>query len=76
MQLEEQQVSYQSQAFELEKQRLKWARFISKKKREMERAKLENERRRLENERMVLLIRQKELELLNLQHQNDNDSKS
>lgn len=57
MQLEEQQVNYQCQAFELEKQRLKWVRFSSKKEREMERAKLENERRRLENERMVLTVR-------------------
>ncbi|KAG8647124.1 uncharacterized protein LOC110622114 [Manihot esculenta] len=69
MQLEEQQVSYQCQAFELEKQRLKWVKFSSKKEREMERAKLENERRRLESERMVLLIRQKELELLDLHQQ-------
>ncbi|KAG8648623.1 hypothetical protein MANES_08G018600v8 [Manihot esculenta] len=69
MQLEEQQVSYQCQAFELEKQRLKWVKFSSKKEREMERAKLENERRRLEGERMVLLIRQKELELLDIHQQ-------
>ena len=69
MQLEEQQISYQIQAFELEKQRLKWARFSSKKEREMERRKLENERRRLENERMVLVIRRKEIELMNLHHQ-------
>lgn len=67
IQLEEQQVSYQGQAFELEKQRLKWVKFSSKKEREMERAKLENERRRLENERMVLLVRRKEMELLDLQ---------
>lgn len=69
MQLEEQQVNYQCQAFELEKQRLKWVRFSSKKEREMERAKLENERRRLENERMVLIVRKKELELLDTTHQ-------
>lgn len=68
IQLEEQQVSYQGQAFELEKQRLKWIKFSSKKEREMERAKLQNERRRLENERMVLLVRQKEMELFDLQH--------
>ncbi|KDP29238.1 hypothetical protein JCGZ_16627 [Jatropha curcas] len=68
MELEEQQVSYQRQALELEKQRLKWVKFSSKKEREMERAKLENERRRLESERMVLLVRQKELELLDLHH--------
>ncbi|GAV63812.1 Myb_DNA-bind_4 domain-containing protein [Cephalotus follicularis] len=69
LQLEEQQVSYQMQAFELEKQRMKWVKFSSKKEREMERAKLENERRRLENGRMVLLVRQKELELLDHHHQ-------
>ncbi|KAF7818716.1 ESF1-like protein [Senna tora] len=68
IQLEEQQISYQTQAFELEKQKLKWMRFSRKKEREMERAKLENERRQLENERMALVIRQKEIELLNLQH--------
>ncbi|KAJ6303647.1 hypothetical protein OIU77_017511 [Salix suchowensis] len=69
MQLEEQQVSYQCQAFVLEKQRLKWVKFSSKKEREMERVKLENERSRLENERMVLIVRKKELELLYTQHQ-------
>ncbi|KAK6942703.1 Myb/SANT-like DNA-binding domain 4 [Dillenia turbinata] len=67
IQLDEQKVSYQCQAFELEKQRLKWAKFSSKKEREMERMKLDNERKRLENDRMVLLLRQKELELLDLQ---------
>ena len=69
MQLEEQQVSYQCQAYELEKQRLKWVKFSSKKEREMERVKLENERRRLENERMALVVRKKELELLDTQQQ-------
>ncbi|BFG38738.1 hypothetical protein CerSpe_250120 [Prunus speciosa] len=69
IQLEEQQVSYQYQSFELEKQRLKWIKFSGKKERDMERAKLENERRRLENERMLLLVRKKELELLELHHQ-------
>ncbi|XWS55937.1 hypothetical protein CRYUN_Cryun09bG0043000 [Craigia yunnanensis] len=68
MQLEEQQINYQYQAFELEKQRLKWVKFSGKKEREMERAKLENERRRLENERMMLLVRQKELEMIDLKH--------
>ncbi|KAF9680192.1 hypothetical protein SADUNF_Sadunf06G0095700 [Salix dunnii] len=69
MQLEEQQVSYHCQAYELEKQRLKWVKFSSKKERDMERAKIENERRRLENERMVLIVRKKELELLDTQQQ-------
>ncbi|PON56122.1 sequence-specific DNA binding transcription factor [Parasponia andersonii] len=68
IQLEEQQVGFQCEAFELEKQRLKWVKFSGKKEREMERAKFENEKRRLENERMVLLIRQKELEVLDLHH--------
>ncbi|KAJ8899547.1 hypothetical protein K2173_018521 [Erythroxylum novogranatense] len=67
LQLEEQQVSYQYQAFELEKQRLKWAKFSSKKEREMDRAKLQNERRLLENEKMVLCAR--EMELLDLLHE-------
>ncbi|KAK8999847.1 hypothetical protein V6N11_065339 [Hibiscus sabdariffa] len=70
MELEEQQVRYQCQAFELEKQRLKWVRFSGKKEREMEKAKLENERQRLENERMALIVRQKELELVDVQHYN------
>ncbi|OVA19445.1 hypothetical protein BVC80_9057g18 [Macleaya cordata] len=74
MQLEEQRVSYQCQAFELEKQRLKWVKFSGKKEREMERMKLNNERMRLENERMVLLLRQKELELFDL-HQQHSSSK-
>uniref|UniRef100_A0A5B7BZJ5 Putative stress response protein NST1 n=1 Tax=Davidia involucrata TaxID=16924 RepID=A0A5B7BZJ5_DAVIN len=69
IQLEEQGVSYQCNAFELEKQRLKWVKFSSKKEREMEREKLKNQRMRLENERMVLLLRQKEFELLDLQQQ-------
>ncbi|XP_042515044.1 scaffold attachment factor B1 [Macadamia integrifolia] len=68
-QLEEQKVRYQHEAFELEKQRLKWIKFSGKKEREMEKTKLENDRMRLENERMVLLLRQKELELLDLQQQ-------
>ncbi|GAY33314.1 hypothetical protein CUMW_006660 [Citrus unshiu] len=68
LQLEEQQISYQYQAFELEKQRLKWVKFSSKKEREMEKAKLVNERRRLENESMLLALRQKDYELLDHQH--------
>lgn len=74
MQLEEQKVSYQCEAFELEKQRLKWVKFSSKKEREMEREKLVNQRRRLENERMALLIRQKEVELIEIQHQQQHSS--
>ncbi|KAL6141849.1 hypothetical protein ACLB2K_060135 [Fragaria x ananassa] len=74
--LEEQQVSYGYQSFELEKQRLKWVKYSSKKERDMERAKLENEGRRLENERMLLLVRQKELELLDLHHQHPQQNSS
>ncbi|RZS12186.1 hypothetical protein BHM03_00043595 [Ensete ventricosum] len=62
--LEEQRVAYQGRAFQLERQRFKWLRFSSNKEREMERMKLDNERLRLENGRMLLLLRQKELELV------------
>ncbi|XVE61571.1 hypothetical protein DITRI_Ditri06bG0051100 [Diplodiscus trichospermus] len=76
MQLEEQQVSYQYQAFKLEKQRLKWVKFSGRKEREMERAKLENHQRLLENERMVLLVRQKELEVDELLQHNQTQQHS
>ncbi|KAL6138449.1 hypothetical protein ACLB2K_063731 [Fragaria x ananassa] len=76
IQLEEQQVSYGYQSFELEKQRLKWVKYSSKKERDMERAKLENEGRRLKNERMLLLVRQKELELLGFHHQHPQQNSS
>ncbi|XP_057779314.1 trihelix transcription factor ENAP1 [Salvia miltiorrhiza] len=64
MALEEQRLGIHSQSFELEKQRLKWLKFSSKKEREMEREKLMNERSKLENERMLLLIKQKELHFM------------
>lgn len=76
LQLEEQQVDYRCQAFQLEKQRLKWVKFSSKKEREMERAKLENERKQLENERMVLILKQKELELIDIHHQHQQQHSS
>ncbi|PHU06348.1 hypothetical protein BC332_22837 [Capsicum chinense] len=78
MQLEEQHVGYMYQTFELQKQRLKWEKFISKKEREMEREKLMNERKKLENERMVLLLKQKELELLDFlqYHPNNNNHRN
>ncbi|KAI3512173.1 hypothetical protein L1887_19407 [Cichorium endivia] len=69
MQLEEQRVGFQGQSYELEKQRLKWVKFSCKKEREMEVEKLRNERMKLENERMVLVLKQKEMELVDLQHQ-------
>ncbi|CAL9121111.1 uncharacterized protein LOC135625920 [Musa acuminata AAA Group] len=61
--LEEQRVAYQCRAFQLERQHFKWLRFSTNKEREMERMKLDNERLCLENDRMLLLLRQKELEL-------------
>ncbi|XP_047958851.1 transcription initiation factor TFIID subunit 7-like [Salvia hispanica] len=68
--LEEERLGIHSQSFQLEKQRLKWLKFSSKKEREMEREKLINERTKLENERMLLLIRHKELDLM--EHQSSN----
>ncbi|KAK1400262.1 transcriptional regulator EFH1 [Heracleum sosnowskyi] len=64
MQLEEQRMNHQCQAFDLEKQKMKWSKFRHKKERDMEAERLANERMRLQNERMVLMLRQKELELL------------
>lgn len=60
--LEEQRVSLNVEAFELEKQRLKWMKFSGKKEREMEKEKIKNERCKLETERMILMLRQKGLE--------------
>ncbi|URD87797.1 hypothetical protein MUK42_28450 [Musa troglodytarum] len=62
--LEEQRVAYQGRALRLERQRFKWLRFSSNKEREMERMKLDNKRLRLENDGMLLLLRQKESELV------------
>ncbi|RRT32294.1 hypothetical protein B296_00048592 [Ensete ventricosum] len=61
--LEEQRVAYQCRAFQLERQHFKWLRFSTNKERDMERMKLDNERLCLENDRMLLLLRQKEIEL-------------
>jgi Myb/SANT-like DNA-binding domain len=61
--LEEQRVSYQCHAYQLERQRFKWLRYSTNKEREMEKMRLHNDRLRLENERMLLLIRQKEIEM-------------
>lgn len=63
LQLQEQKVSLQAEAFELDKRLFKWQKLCSKKDRELERLKLENERMKLENERMVLQLKQKELEI-------------
>lgn len=62
--LEEQRVGYLGRALELERQRFKWIRYSSLKEREMERMKLDHESRRLQNDRMLLLLRQKEQELI------------
>ncbi|XP_057484026.1 uncharacterized protein LOC130770562 [Actinidia eriantha] len=63
LQLQEQRVGIQAEAFELEKRRFKWLRFCGKKEKELERSRLENERMMLENERMALQLKQKELEI-------------
>ncbi|XVF47411.1 hypothetical protein PTKIN_Ptkin03bG0107000 [Pterospermum kingtungense] len=62
LQLQEDRVNLEAEAFELEKQRFKWLRYCNKKDRELERFRLENERLRLENEQSVLQLRKKELE--------------
>ncbi|ESQ49065.1 hypothetical protein EUTSA_v10020795mg [Eutrema salsugineum] len=67
LELEERKVGYEWEAVEMEKQRVKWLRYRSKKEREMEKANLENQRRRLETERMVLILRRREIELAELQ---------
>ncbi|KAG2318363.1 hypothetical protein Bca52824_011576 [Brassica carinata] len=67
LELEERKVGYEWEAVEIEKQRVKWMRFRSKKEREMEKDKLENQRRMLEAERMVLIMRRREIELAELQ---------
>ncbi|CAH8339446.1 unnamed protein product [Eruca vesicaria subsp. sativa] len=63
LELEERKVGYEWEAVEMEKQRVKWIRYRSKKEREMEKAKLENQRRSLETERMVLILRRREFEI-------------
>ncbi|KAL6521154.1 hypothetical protein OROGR_017723 [Orobanche gracilis] len=67
IQLEEERVGIQLQSFKIQKQHLKWLKFSGKKEREMERERLTNQRLRLENERMVLIVRQKELDLIDHQ---------
>ncbi|KAM7523392.1 hypothetical protein LguiA_013294 [Lonicera macranthoides] len=63
LQVQEQRLGIQAEAYELEKRRFKWQRFCSKKNRELEMSKLENERLILENERMALILKHKELEM-------------
>lgn len=63
LELQDQRLGIQAEAFELEKRRFKWQRFCGKKDRELEVSRLENERLILENERMELQLRHKELEM-------------
>lgn len=62
LQLQEENVGYQAQALELEKQRFKWLRYCSKKDRELEKLRLENKKMKLENEHRILKLKQKEHE--------------
>lgn len=63
VELEEQQVMYESCEYQLKRQRLKWERFQANKERDMERQRLRNSRLRLEGRRMMIMLRQKELDL-------------
>lgn len=63
LQLQQERVGIQAEAFELEKRQIKWKKFCSKKDRELESLRMKNEKLRLENERMTLRVRHKELEL-------------
>ncbi|KAJ8539845.1 hypothetical protein K7X08_014097 [Anisodus acutangulus] len=63
LQLEEEKIGIQAEAFELEKRQFKWKRFCSKKDRELEIERLENEKLMLENEHMALQLKHKEHEI-------------
>ncbi|CAK9136972.1 unnamed protein product [Ilex paraguariensis] len=63
LQLQEERVGIQAEAFELEKRRFKWHQFCSKKESDLEMARLENERLILENEQMMLQLKKKKLEI-------------
>eukprot|EP00252_Welwitschia_mirabilis_P020149 TRINITY_DN4872_c0_g1_i1.p1 TRINITY_DN4872_c0_g1~~TRINITY_DN4872_c0_g1_i1.p1 ORF type:complete len:504 (+),score=151.25 TRINITY_DN4872_c0_g1_i1:726-2237(+) len=63
LQLKEQRVALQAEAFELEKRRFKWQKTCAKRDKELERLKIENEKMKLENERMAMHIKQRELEV-------------
>lgn len=60
LQVLEQRIGIETEAFEMEKKRFKWQRFCDRKDRELEISKLENERLMLENERMALQLKHKE----------------
>ncbi|CAH9110025.1 unnamed protein product [Cuscuta epithymum] len=74
IQLEEHRVMYETEKLELRKQQLQWEKYRSRKERGMERERLANERKILESERMVLLLQQKEMELLDHQRTSDPSS--
>uniref|UniRef100_A0ACD5VR91 Uncharacterized protein n=1 Tax=Avena sativa TaxID=4498 RepID=A0ACD5VR91_AVESA len=63
VELEEQQVAYECREYQLQRQRLKWERFRANKERDMERARLRNDRLRIDGRRMLLMLRQKDLDL-------------
>ncbi|KAM3337284.1 hypothetical protein P3S68_031609 [Capsicum galapagoense] len=66
LQLEEEKIGIQAEAFELEKRQFKWQRFCQKKDRELEIERLENERLMLENEHMKLQLKHKEHEIVSV----------
>lgn len=63
LQLREERIGIQAEAVELEKRRVKWQRFCSKKEFELETARLEKESLIIENERKALQLKQKEVEV-------------
>ncbi|KAK9733324.1 hypothetical protein RND81_04G059900 [Saponaria officinalis] len=70
VELEENGVKIQGEALELEKERLKWIKFSSKKERELEKLRLLNHNNKLHNDRMLLLLRKQELHFLFLDQHN------
>ncbi|KAK9058822.1 hypothetical protein SSX86_023665 [Deinandra increscens subsp. villosa] len=67
VQLKEERLGFEGEGYELEKRRLQWVKFCWSREREMEEENMRNERMKIENERMVILLRQKEMELVDLQ---------
>ncbi|CAI0407779.1 unnamed protein product [Linum tenue] len=61
--LQGQRVSIVAESLQLEKQRLNWLRYRSKKDMEFERLKIENETLRLENEQSMARMKMKQLEV-------------
>ncbi|KAK9058568.1 hypothetical protein SSX86_023410 [Deinandra increscens subsp. villosa] len=57
LQLHEQKIGIETEAFEMEKRRFKWERFCDRKDRELEVSRLENERLVLENDRVALQLK-------------------